>query len=111
MDDSQKQNLHLTRTAFQQKLEPGFRKMMEMALVESGIKPESKDEYEAVTRRIYRAGIAATTAFMKDKTNASARFLVSQGAEALSKAAQKLYPSEEAVAAKQDALLGPDTDE
>jgi hypothetical protein len=110
MDES-KTEQHLTRTAFQQKMEPGMRKMMEMALVESGIKPEDTDKYQAVTRRIFRAAIAATTAFMKDKTGASARFLVQQGSEALNKAAMKLYPSETDVAAKQDALLGPDTDE
>ena len=111
MDEAQKQDLHLTRTAFQQKMEPGIRKMMEMALVESGIKPEDAEKYQAVTRRIFRAAIASTASFMKDKTGASATFLVRQGAEALGKAAQKLYPSEEAVAQKQDALLGPDNDE
>jgi len=111
MDDAKKADLHLTRTAFQQKMEPGMRKMMEMALVESGIKPEDTEKYQAVTRRIFRAAIASTASFMKDKTGASANFLVRQGSDALGKAAMKLYPSELDVAEKQDALLGPDNDE
>lgn len=111
MDEVQQKNQHLTRHAFQQKMEPGIRKLLEMALTESGIKPESTEEYQAVTRRIFRAAIASTATFLKDKTGASPRFMVQQGAEALSKAAAKLYPSEEAVAQQQDAKLGPDNDE
>lgn len=112
MDDSKNkpQNLNITRHAFQEKIEPGLRKLLETALVESGIKPEQKDEYQAVSRRIFRAAIASTSGFLKAKTEASARFLVQQGAEALTKAAERLYPSEQAIAEKQDALLGEDKD-
>lgn len=110
MDDSKNkpQNPNLTRHAFQEKIEPGIKKLLEVALTESGIKPEQKDEYQAVSRRIFRAAIASTAGFLKAKTDASARFLVQQGAEALAKTAEKLYPSEADVAAKQDALLGED---
>lgn len=112
MDDGKNktQNLNLTRHAFQEKIEPGIKKLLEVALTESGIKPEQKDEYQAVSRRIFRAAIASTASFLKGKTEPTARFLVQQGAEALGKAAEKLYPSEADIASKQDKLIGEDND-